>query len=221
MTQKLSAYQIYILRQLNNLPLMYLDMFMWKQAWLSNNPFEQKQNLDAWEEQLITEKYVTKEKSALFPMFPEDRERLFLRIEQKGRDYLMMLLVPAMDKVADTDNASANHVVINNDNKVANENKITIAAYGIMHVYIKQFEVNGQPVTEQNKTYLATKYGFNAATSGKQLKDEFDKFNNENLATAKTHIKRLESILPLLQNEYPKAFEAAKKDFDKYKKQQI
>jgi len=153
--------------------------------------------------------------SALFKLFNYGREydfskvvinpvfmNLFIHIEQVYKFYEFLIEL----------RNSPNSISVNS------EKKITIAAYGIMHVYIKKFEDNGQGVTENNKVELASKYGFTSPTSGKQLKDEFDKFNNDAEASPKQHLSRLESILQLLKTEYPKAFMAANTDYVKLQK---
>lgn len=90
------------------------------------------------------------------------------------------------------------------------------AALGIMHVYLAEYE--RQPVTENNKIRLAGEYGGKRKTSGKQLKDEFDKANKirtDELRTdrqMKIHLQRLQSILPMLQLKSAKAYQAVEKD---------
>ncbi|MFN9938043.1 MAG: hypothetical protein ACK56I_01085, partial [bacterium] len=72
--------------------------------------------------------------------------------------------------------------------------KPTLTAYAIMHVYLSMYD--GQPVTQQNKKELASKYGYN---SGEQLRNDFTKYQNEdtrlgintgNKRSADTHLKR-------------------------------
>jgi hypothetical protein len=104
--------------------------------------------------------------------------------------------------------------------------KPTISAYAIMHVYLSMYD--GQPVTQQNKKELASKYGYN---SGEQLRNDFTKYQNEdtrlgintgNRRSADTHLKRFEDILPLLQSQNTMAFDKASQDYltlkEKYSK---
>jgi len=100
--------------------------------------------------------------------------------------------------------------------------KLTIAAVAIMHIFISNFE-NGTPITKTNAKQIAAKYGFNSPTSGKQLKNEYDKyktdsqrkrFSQENGRAFREHLQRYESILSILQQDYKKAFIAAKSEYD-------
>ena len=103
--------------------------------------------------------------------------------------------------------------------KTEQDNKPTVAAYAIMHVYLFMFK--GQPITQQNKNELAKKYGYN---NGDQLRNDFTKFRDENkrldLSTtnklsANTHIQRLRTILPILQKVNLQAFQKASDDLGK------
>ncbi len=106
------------------------------------------------------------------------------------------------------------------------DERLTIAAYALMHVYLSQF--GGQPVTQQNKNELVTQYGY---ASGEQLRNNFTFYQNEdkrlelntsNKRSADTHLQRYSSILPLLEQQNIEAFKAATKDLEllqnKYKK---
>ena len=107
---ELNAYQIYILSELNKLPLMYLNTLMWKQAWLSNNIFETEANLNDWDEKLIVEEYISKE-----PDFYSQRlasKTLSFKIEQKGRDYLNYLFISKIENISIKSDPSINRNVI-------------------------------------------------------------------------------------------------------------
>lgn len=104
----------------------------------------------------------------------------------------------------------------------SNENKPTLIAYAIMHVYLDMF--NGQAVTQQNKDELAKKYGY---TSGLKLRNEFVKYkdedkrvnlNTENKKAAKEHLERFKMILPKLKEENSEAFQKANEDFKELEK---
>lgn len=101
---------------------------------------------------------------------------------------------------------------------IKKEQKPTIKAYAIMHVYLAMY--GGQAVTQQNKNELVKQYGY---TSGKQLRNEYTCYQNEdkrldlnttNKRSAKTHLERYNDILPLLESQNKQAFEAAKIDFE-------
>lgn len=105
---------------------------------------------------------------------------------------------------------------IKNLNTESNENKLTIPAYAIMHVYLALS--NGKAVTQQNKHKLAKRYGLK---NGDQLRNEFTKYQNDakrldlntsNKKSADTHLKRFKTILPLLEAENSAAYEKAKED---------
>jgi hypothetical protein len=101
---------------------------------------------------------------------------------------------------------------------IKDDKKPTITAYAIMHVYLSLF--NGQGVTQQNKHTLVKKYGYNSA---EQLRNEFVKYqgkdtrlylNTSHKRSARVHMERFNSILPILENLNKDAYDKAKNDLE-------
>jgi len=235
MEKDLNSYQVHVTRELLKTSNQYKDIVHTRELWLSINIEYRIETILSWEIEMLLDGFISISDDLLLSQIIEDGKfysaNLPLKLTTKGKEYMASWSVDKIvrRKLSDRVNSlqrtieeketgknqSTRPIVIPNNKE---QQKITLAARGIMHVYIKKFEFNGQAVTEQNKNELAADYGFNNKTSGKQLKDDFDKFNNGQEATPKTHLKRLESILPFLKTKYPKAFEAVEKDIVGLKK---
>ena len=236
MAKDLNEYQIYLLRDLSITPLSYRDVSTKRGLWLLLNLSERLERIIDWETELVTEAFVTKEESELFPAIPTQQkspdESLSFKISQKGRDYLSTWSVDKLghrrleDRIASL-NATIERVKTEKsgmpiaqqkriDKPVPASKKPTLAAYGIMHVYLKKH--GGQPVTVNNQVNLAADYGYRAKSSGKQLYDEYNRFNNGIEDTPKTHLERLRSILPKLESLNPDAFKEVENNIENLQK---
>lgn len=99
-------------------------------------------------------------------------------------------------------------------------NKPTVAAYAIMHVYWSKHD-STKAITKTSVNTWAKQYG----TSKKTLLDAYNEYKllanrlepRENTRTISEHVKRYESILPLLETLCHKAFNDATKDLDQIK----
>lgn len=112
MATHLNTFQVIILEELNKLPLMYMDMWMQKQAWLSSNLYETIETVVGWEKQLVDENYVSREvienrqRISTTPSTPWNINSIYeptkavynetskIKITQKGRRYLASLRQP-------------------------------------------------------------------------------------------------------------------------------
>lgn len=103
------------------------------------------------------------------------------------------------------------------------QEKLSIATYAIMHVYLAKF--GGQPVTQQNKNDLVKKYGY---SSGDKLRNDFVYYEKEenrllinitNRRAADTHIEQFQNALKLLESTDHRAFLTAKTDLETLKKE--
>jgi hypothetical protein len=96
MVEKLNSFQIVILQQLNLVFPSYTDISMFKSAWLTNNLADTEKTVESWEKELIDESYVSRRiiDPPYFTMFPKPHmitESHEVKIEQKGREYLLLL----------------------------------------------------------------------------------------------------------------------------------
>lgn len=234
MPQDLNSYQVYIIRELSKTPKEFKDILHSRELWLMTNIEYTIERLLSWEIEMLLDDFIIIEDDLLLSNIIKNskyyNKNLTLKLTNKAKEYMslwsssnivkrklsdrIISLNKALDEKKNGTGQSNSYEFSNKNEKL----EITIAAYGIMHVYIKFKEFNGQGVTEQNKKELAAKYGYTSPTSGKQLKDEYDNFNNDKLATPREHLKRLKSILPILEHKHPTAFEAVKRDIDEVTK---
>ena len=166
MTHELNAYQIYILRELYELPLMYLDIFMLKQVWLRNNAFERKENLASWEQGLINEGYVSKEMPIFFSMIP-DTESLRIRIEQRGKDYLALLFLSEIGSVA------------SEDNPMQESKKLTLIECAILHVYLGRSDSQQRISKTNSGKFALDECGLSKPSSRLHLYQEYGQYQED------------------------------------------
>lgn len=103
--------------------------------------------------------------------------------------------------------------------------KMSIAEVALLHIYLSK--AGGQSVTKQNQDYLAAGYGLTSKTSGTHVYIGFKKYlqdserlniNTSNKRSASEHLRRFNTIIPILESLIPTAAAMASKDLDTLQK---
>jgi hypothetical protein len=195
METKLNTLQVELLKMLGELSLidyhiLYFTQFRWYiEVVLKKDDSISMEIINNWIAELLSSGYI-EVPQGVYGTAPVTIHSN-LRIAQKGRKYLAELPMDKTDKIE--------------------KKKYTIPEYGILHVFYKKH--GGKPVTEQNKKDLAAEYGYTAPSSGKQLLDQYRKFNiGTQDVSDKKQLQRMLNILPELEKRLPAAVEDVRKE---------
>jgi hypothetical protein len=220
MTEKqLNPFQIYLLKCLN---LMYPDpvnIRRYKSAWLVSNLTCTEDSIIEWIVQLHEEMYI-KEPYNQTPSFYnffnelEGRTQQEYVVTQKGRDFLAM-------------NLATDFVASSLQNSISKTTKhVTVAECALMHFYLGKFDPTKR-INRTNMDAIANQYlGTAVKTSGIHLYLAYQKYSEEperirlndaNKRSAREHVKRFRTILPLLEMKSKHAFKLAENEYKKVK----